>query len=316
MSGAEDTIERCAAPRGVIRAALSIVLAVAGFAAPTRAHVIFDRTTLRQQAEGAASVAVVELETGLVTWSAPDGSDHQEYLRARTISVLKGEALPATIELFPHAEGEPRWQAGERAIVFLDRTAQRAEFLSLAARFPWFTVQGAGQEWVLDATGEGEVTASVRAWIDLAAHAVDADATARLRETLLRQLRARDERLRRDAISELVRARQRPDLFAAPKDVAPFAKLCAPGRLAPSERVALALLLDGAPGFDTNARLRAMTREPLSPPDRLVLARASALRGDAALRAWLEALRDDPDLGLRSEVEAALARAPQASPSP
>jgi len=277
------------------------------------AHVVFDRPTLRRQAGEATVVAIVAFESPLSVWSAPDGSDHQEYFSVRLLETLKGAAPPARFDFFPHAEGEPGFGQGDRAIVFLEPTASRAEFVSLAARFPYFSTQQPGQEWKLAPQGRSEVVELAAAYAALPRQP-DAEALRTLRALLLRGLRANDPRLRDDALAELVRARTTPGLLATPERAAPFVRLVGPGRLEAPQRIALALLLEGAPGFDADRALRALAKEPLSPADRTTLLRVAAGRRDPALRAYVEACATDADPTLRREAQAALARGDAAPP--
>jgi len=291
----------------LIGATLSATLAPGAAAA----HVPFDRPTLRRQAGEATVVAIVAFESPLSVWSAPDGSDHQEYYSVRLLQGLKGTPPPARFDFFPHAEGEPGFVVGDRALVFLEPTASRAEFVSLAARFPYFSSQQPGQEWQLAKQGRSELVELAAAYTALP-RLSDAAALSTLRALLLRGLRAQDPRLRDDALAELVRTRKEsgePGLLATPEQAAPFVRLVGRGRLAVPQRIALALLLEGAPGFDIDHALRALVREPLSNADRATLLRVAARRDDPALRAYVEACATDPDPTLRREAAAASTRA-------
>jgi len=287
--------------------AASALAAVLCLAPAAHAHVVYDRPTLRQQAGEATVVAIVEFETPLSVWSAPDGSDHQEFFGVRRIETLKGTAPPERFDFFPHAEGEPGFRTGDRAIVFLEPTASRAEFLSLASRFPYFSVQRPGQEWTLPRAARSEAVELARAYADLP-RLPDAEAADTLRALLLRGLRASEPRLRADALAELVRARTTPGLLATPEQSAPFVRLAGPGRLTVSERMALALVLEGAPGADPDRALRALAAEPLAADERAGLVRVAARRDDPALRAYVARCAADPDPTVRREAQAALAR--------
>ena len=103
----------------------------------------------------------------LRAWSAPDGSDHQEYFSAEVLERIDGDPGGKQIDVFAHAEGEPRLRTGDHVVLFLDETAQRAEFATLAVRFPHFTTQGAGQEWRFD-PNDPTLPDLVRRWRALA----------------------------------------------------------------------------------------------------------------------------------------------------
>ena len=126
--------------------------------------------------------------------------------------MLFGAVEVGPLEFFPHAEGFPSFRAGDRALLFLERTADRDEFRSLAARFPWFSAQGAGQEWILPPDDAGVRILEVAR--RLASHRAQrpTDPTRALRDVVLAELASGVPRLRRDAIAELVTARLRPGL--------------------------------------------------------------------------------------------------------
>lgn len=299
-------------------------------AMPASGHVLFERIVLRDWAQRSELVLVVEMAAPLAVWRADDGSDRQEFYAVRVLDTLKGDRpIPRgeTLEFFPHAEGGPGWAPGDRLVLFLEPTASRPELQSLAARFPWYSEQDAGQEWILrrgpgaPATNppvlapEAELRGLVRDWIALA-RTPSAEAQARHRALLAVQLASADARLRQDAITDLVRARDLPGFFARESDVAPFAKRARSSRTPASDRIALALLLDGRPGFDAPAVLRSLTRQPLPPADRMTLIRVAGGVPDEGLARWLESLLADSDPAVRAEAAAALRSRDESAAAP
>jgi len=280
---------------------------VLALASPAAAHVLFDRVTLRQWMAGAAAVAIVDFESDALMWQAPDGSDRQEYFRVRVRETLHGALPVGPLEFFPHAEGFPAFRSGDRALLFLERSADRVEFRRVAARFPWWSAQGAGHEWTLARGAEGDAIAVVaRRLAALRADAATTDASKALREHVATELSSGVPRLRRDAIVELMRARAWPGFLDA-DTAAAFASFADARSLPPLERLALVRVLDGAPGFDGDARLLAMTSEPLAERDLLQLVRNAASSRAPALRIWLTTLRDDARPTVRREAQIALA---------
>jgi hypothetical protein len=287
--------------RARIAAAVALLLLASGRA---DGHVLFDRTTLRQWTAEADAAVVAEFESDVQMWRAPDGSDRQEFFRVRVVEVLHGAIAPGTLDYFPHAEGFPRFRAGDRALLFLERTSERAEFAPLAPRFAWFSTQGAGQEWKLARGPEGAMVKEIAQ--RLAAHRRDrpADPRGALRELVMAELASGVPRLRGDAIAELVRAREWPGFLDADSTPALAAWIDADA-LSATERLALVRVLDGAPGFDADAKLRAMTRESLNGAELVQLVRAAGTRDDPVLRAWLATLLEDPRPEARREARAA-----------
>jgi hypothetical protein len=273
------------------------------------AHVLFDRTTLRQWTAEADAAVVAEFESGVQTWSAPDGSDRQEFFRVRVVEVLHGAIGEGTLDYFPHAEGFPRHHAGDRALLFLERTDAHPEFAPLASRFAWFSTQGAGQEWKLERGPEGAAVKEIA--LRLTAYRRDrpADPRAALRDLLLAELASGVPRLRGDALAELVRAREWPGFLDAAATPA-FAAWIDAVALSATQRLALIRVLEGAPGFDADAELRAMTREHLTGAERAQFVRVARTRDDPVLRAWLATLADDPRPDVRREAHAARGRRP------
>ncbi|HVH07463.1 MAG TPA: hypothetical protein VNE71_15840, partial [Myxococcota bacterium] len=90
-----------------------------------RAHVLFERATLRQWSAEAAAIAVVRFTSDVQMWRAEDGSDRQEFFRVEVLETLHGALPRGPLEFFPHAEGFPAFHAGDRALLFLARTADR-----------------------------------------------------------------------------------------------------------------------------------------------------------------------------------------------
>jgi hypothetical protein len=288
-------------------AALAFGVALVTIATAARAHVVFDRGTLRQWTADSAAAAVVVFESDGQLWRADDGSDRQDFFRVRVETVLYGALAKGPLEFFPHAEGFPSFRAGERALLFLERTADRIEFTSLAPRFPWFSTQGAGQEWKIP-PGEAGVRILEVAQ-RLASHRTQrpADPGRALREVLLAELGSGVARLRRDAIAELITARSRPGFLDA-ESMRSFGAFADAGELSVTERLALVRVLDGASGFDAAARLRAMTREPIEGPALTQLVRVAGASDDAVLRAWVATLASDARPEVQREARAALQR--------
>jgi hypothetical protein len=255
-----------------------------------------------------SSVAcVAEFVSGPLLWVAPDASDRQEYFRVRSVELLHGAAPPELFEFFPHAEGFPSFQAGDRALVFLERTGTRPEFAPLAGRFPWFSVQESGEEWKL-AGAEGDATLSLaRGYADLAG-AGDAALRPGLRALLLRALGSPFPTLRADARTELIGLRGAARLFGSRDDLAPFAALVASPATPLGERIALARLLEGLPGFDAPGAFASLAAEARSREDSVALVRVYATSPDPVVAAWIRERLGAPDPGLRREAAYALGR--------
>lgn len=294
------------ARRIALGTAVALFLGAAASGA-ARAHVLFERATLRQWLLGADLVVVAEFESDASLWQAPDGSDRQDWFRVRVLETLRGTAPGPALDFTPHAEGFPAFRAGDRALLFLSRTAEQREFTRIEARFPWVSFQGAGQEWRLAGADGDAILAIARRWAALAdARSGVAD---ELRSMLLAQLGSGVARLRADALSELVGLRSLPGFLDAPTTAAFAAWADAPG-LPSSQRLALVKLLEGAPGFDAGARLRALTETPLDDPVRLQLIRVAGASDDPRLRPWLVAQSADPRPAVRREARLALERGP------
>lgn len=271
-----------------------------------RAHVLFDRVTLRQWIADARAIARVEVEGDVELWSAADGSDRQDFFRVRVIEPLAGGVEAGALEFFPHAEGLPLFRRGDRALLFLERTADRPEFATLADRFAWYSAQAPGQEWRLPPGDEGDAIVEVARRLAAQRATPVHDPRRALREHLVTELSSPSPQLRRDAIVEIMRS----DIAAGALDdatVAALAPFADARSLPPLERLALIRLLAGRPGFDADARLVAMTKEPLAPRELTQLVRNAGASDAPALRSWLEALAEDPRPEIRREAEAALA---------
>lgn len=281
---------------------IALVWAICAGAAAARAHVVYTPTTLSTWVNEADLIAVVEIVQPLRVWRAPDGSDLQEYISVRVVDVLRGSAPANRFDYLPHSEGEPRYRAGDRALLFLEKTAPRAEYAKLHEFFPYFSRQGAGSEWKL-ASLEDPAIEMARAW-DLLRGRDDVDAT---RALLLRELTLAEPRLRTDAILELVRFRARPDAWPDAVAVRPFAALADDPSFDVASRVALLRVLDGAPGVDTAASLLALTAAPLRERDRKVVVSAASLSRDPRLSAWLAAQLDSRQPRRRRQAATALA---------
>ncbi len=285
------------------------------------AHVVLARSSLRQHLQHSAASLVVEFLSDAQLWTAPDGFDHQEYFRVRRLETLAGEATPEAFDFFPHAEGFPAFRKADRALLFLERSAEHPLFVSLAPRFTYFSVQGAGDEWKL--TGEAgvaiiELARAYAAWL----RGPPEPRSAGLRALLLRELGSGVERLRADAIGELIRLRTSPAVFDSPEAVAPFVALidaapassaAAPaggqaGTLPFRTRIALVRLFEGAAGFDALTQWRGLATRAQSGADRRALVQAAAAVKGSALSAWLASQLSSDDLSLRRAAAAALGR--------
>lgn len=220
------------------------------------AHVVYERTSLRQWAQQAVLIIVAEITEPLHVWSAADGSDHQEVFTLRVIEVIAGTPPAESFRVFPHAEGAPLYEAGDRALLFLDRSGSRAEFASLAADFPYFTAQGAGQEWKLDVADPSPIEIA-RAWRGLAA---DPDYASR-RDLLLHQLASGYAQLRAEAIADLMRLRVDQEFRADPVAAARLAEMAAQPRRSLAERIGIVRTLNGVGGFSTVAALTGIAAE-------------------------------------------------------
>ncbi len=258
-------------------------LIVATIAAPAAAHIVFDRRTLPQWIARSRLVLVAEVRTPLLIWSAADGSDHQEYFSVRVIEALAGDSPAPQLDVFAHAEGEPRLRVGQSMLLFLERTAEHAEFAHLASRFPYFTTQGAGQEWSF-ASGDRTVPELARAWREVLRRG--GSYTDRL-ALIVRQLETADPRLRADALRQLVHLRGTQDLAVDRSGRQRLAAMTETADLSVSQRLGLIKTLDGVGDFSTPSALLKMARSELTAAERLAVIRACRGVDDAALAAWL-----------------------------
>jgi len=270
------------------------------------AHVVMSRGSLRQYLQHSALALRVEFLSGPEIWQAPGGADRQEHFRVRILERLAGDGPErGELEFFPHAEGFPGFAAGDRALLFLERTADQPEFAGHATRFPWFSVQGAGEEWRI--AGPGDPTPSLaRAWLVwLDDGGRDADGLA---ELLARGLGSPAEALQRDAFLELVRARERAGLLDRPAAVARFAAFVDDPRLPLGRRAALIQILAGRPGFDADAAFARVAAAAQDPREREILVRQLAGSSLAPVGAWLAQQAASAEAPLRRAAVAAQGR--------
>jgi hypothetical protein len=283
--------------------ALLVAAAAAVLAAPAGAHIVYARDTLAQFVEKSELVVVAEFRAGPTMWAAEDGSDREEYYAIRVVETLKGAAGAERLEYFPHAEGLVRYAPGERALVFLDRTASRPELATAGARFAWFSVQAPGQEWKLAGAEAAPILAAARSWAALV-KAPPADDSARRAELLAAALGSGVARLESDALVELVRTGG--GLLRDAASVAPFAALARSKATRAGVRLALVRILDGRGGFEAAPVLLEMTREPATPAERLLLVQVAGGVREARFTAWLTGLAAGADPALRLAAVRAL----------
>lgn len=292
------------------RRAAAVGLALAAAAAgPAAAHVVYERTSLREWVTRSELVVVAAFESDALVWDAPDGSDRQEHFRVRAVETLHGAAPPEAFDFFPHAEGFPRFRAGDRALLFLERTGTRPEFAALAPRFAWFSVQGAGHEWTV-AGAEGErILAVARRWLALRDDGPE-DPTPAARAIVVEQLASTVARLRADGVAELMRMHALPGFLDA-AGVAAFAPFASAPALSLAQRLAVVRTLDGAPGFAAPPHLRALAREAQagSHAELAQMIRVAGDSDDPVLHAWLAGLAGDERPWVRRAVEQARATA-------
>jgi hypothetical protein len=293
----------------LLSVAIGVACLMGTVSAPGSAHVVYDRRTLRQWSAQADLIVVAEIRSPLQVWQAADRSDLQEFFSLQVLETISGPAVHGALDVFPHAEGEPRYRVGDRAVLFLDRTAERREFAHLAGRFPFFTTQGAGHEWRL---GESpDVVDAVRRWLVLR----DGDMEG-TRAALLAELRSDDTRLRADALLDLTHLSARTGMFPSVESVEPFARLARSDRLDLSSRLALARALDGAPGFSGADVLLEWTTAPDSVRDEINLIRVGGSFRDPRVTAWLEGRLADERVEIRAAAALALGEPWHASSVP
>ena len=283
---------------------VALAVLLAGAASP--AHVVLGRGSLRQFLRHSEMSLHVEFLGEARMWQAPEGRDRQEYFVVRVLEPLAGTApTQEVLEFFPHAEGFPGFAPGDHALLFLEASAKRPEFAGVAERFPWFSVQGAGEEWILTKADEDPVLSLARRWAAwLAAGGADVDA---LREILASGLLSESHPLERDCLLELLRAQDLPGLLDSAAAVARLAPLVDGNALSLHGRAALHLVLAGRPGYDRPAHFGRLAEAASTPPQRQALVRQLSYARDDEVLAWLETLADDPDPGVRRSVVAAQA---------
>jgi hypothetical protein len=282
-----------------------LILAPAAFG-----HVVFARGTLRQWVQHSAAALHAEIVSGPEIWTAPGGGDRQEFFRARPIERIAGTSpTGGTFDFFPHAEGFPGFAPGDRVLLFLERSDERAEFAGLAARFPWFSVQGAGEEWRL--AGEDDpALALARAW---SAWLVDGGTDRERFAVLLAQgLGSGDDALARDALLELIRARALPGVLDA-QGVARFAPFVSAPALGIPRRSALFRLLAERPGFDPAGPFARLVADAATPEERRILVIQLGTFEGSGATAWLSAWSRDPDARVRRAVVEVQARRGEAA---
>ncbi len=260
------------------------VVALPLFVGAALGHVVYQRRTLRQWAQQADLIVVAEILSPLRVWSAADGSDHQEYFSLRVVESVAGDPPSAAFDVFPHAEGAPRYAVGDTVMLFLDRTAERAEFAHLARRFPYFTTQGAGHEWKITAADD-TIPSIARAWRaeagvgNYAAH----------RDLLIRQLETRHQQLRAEGIADLVLLSSSSAFRSDSEGIARLTAMLASHRLLIVERIGLIRALDGLAGFSGAEALLDLAAEVNDPADRIAVTRALGSATGEAVTEWLRA---------------------------
>jgi hypothetical protein len=177
------------------------------------AHVLFDRTTLRQWTAEADATVVAEFTSGAQMWRAEDGSDRQEFFRVRVADVLQGTIeAGTTLDYFPHAEGFPRFRAGDRALLFLEPSADHPEFAFARRASPGSRRRARGRVAARALTrGRRREDRATPA----ASQRPAIDPRGALRDLLLAALATGVPRLRSDAITELIRMRAWPGFLDA-----------------------------------------------------------------------------------------------------
>jgi len=281
-------------------------LAAALLAADAAGHVVFSRGSLRQFLQHSAVSLRVAFVSDVRTWEGPDG-DRQEYFRVRVFERLAGRGPSAgELDFFPHAEGFPAYGRGDRALLFLERTEQRPEFAGLARRFPWFSVQDAGEEWILEPGSREDALAWARelaAWL-----AGGGRELAGLRALVVRGLRADAAAVGAVALKKLVRSGSLPGMLDDPDAVAEVAGVLRDAPLRIGERGGLFALLATRPGFDPGLQLPVLRARASGVRERVVLVRQLAGVPHPAVDAWLAALATHEEPRLRRAAVAAQAR--------
>ncbi|MCG8589555.1 MAG: hypothetical protein MJE66_09715, partial [Proteobacteria bacterium] len=263
---------------------------------------MLDRATLRQFVQHSASVVVAEFESGPVLWRAPDGSDHQDVFRCRRLELLAGDDPGERFAFFPHAEGFPAFAAGDRALVFLESTAERPEFAALAPFLPLYSLQERGEEWKL-AGASGDATLMLARdyarWLQRTGGRESNAGVHRLAALLLKGLRTGATVLEDDALAELLRLRNAPRGAWNAPTLAAFTRFAkdpgAPFRL----RLGVVRALETREGFAAAPAWAALLATAETPADRIALARAARHDAPAPVAGWLRAqltAAGEPDL--------------------
>lgn len=285
-----------------MRAGLALLLA---WAPAASAHVVVARGSLRQYLQHSALCVHARFETGPSSWTDPSG-DRQEFYRVRVLERLSGAVdAPPVLDFFPHAEGLPGFRAGDRAVVCLERTETRPELARHARRFPFFSLQEAGEEWRTD--GDSRATLDLaRAWARWLA--AGGDDVAGMLGLLERGLASAVPVLQRDALLELSRGRDLPELLDREAHVVRLAAYVASPDLSIGRRAALFMLLAGRPGFGAQEQLAGLVASPRDDAERIALARILAASPMPGVQAWLAGLALDPAPAVRRAAVAAQGR--------
>ena len=297
-------MRRAGAPPGRCAKLFASLLVAIGVAIAVDAHVVYQRRSLRGWAQQADVAVVAETLSGLRVWSSPDRSDHQEYFQVRIVRSLDGDtALPETLDVFPHSEGEPRYEVGERILLFLDRTAARAEFAHLAVRFPYFTTQGAGHEWILEAD-DREVEAVATAWRRLRGDA----SYPPVRDLLARQLASKYPRLRAEAIADLLGLADRKEFLADREFHEQLASLLRSPGLRVAEKIGVIDVLSHTEPFSSADAILRLAASVDDRPERVDVIRAAGKVRDRRVTSWLRDRLSEPDTAIQDAALLALGR--------
>jgi len=295
---------RRAAARGL---GVLVALLAAGQAA---AHVVVGRSSLRQFLQHSASSLRVRFLGDAQVWVAPGGRDRQEVFRVRVLEHLAGEpAAPVGGELafFPHAEGFPAFRQGDEALLFLEPSSAAPEFAGLAEHLPWYSLQGAGEEWRLQGSDGKAIAAQARGWAAWLTR--DEPGVAELRRLLHRSLASGVSRLERDGLTELLRVRDLPGLLEDEEAVAPFASLVRGEGLPLRRRAALLRALEGRAGVAREEAWRELFAQAADPAEQLALVRLAGSSPAPAVREQLVELAGAGDGRVRAAAVRALAGA-------
>lgn len=286
---------------------------------PAGAHVVLSRATLRQSLQHSA-LSVRARFLGDPRIERVAGGDRQEVQRLRIEEVLArrgasgaGTGLPdvgAELDVFFHAEGMPSFPDGASALVFLERTSERPEFAALAPSFPWYSVQGPGDEWILAGDDGARILDQARAW---RAWVDDPGADfGGLRSILLAGLDSGVERLQADSMAELLRISGRPGFLDAPGASEAFARRVGDAALPFSRRIALLHWLEPSLGPGSGALWARLLAGVSGEADTVALAGLAGADPDPAVALWLRQRVDDPSQRVRRAVWRAIARSASA----